>query len=70
MNKYTIIHFIIGMISKSDDNVSNLFLAYQFAQLFLNVKVFLLEDKPYVEEGNNLEHTLKKIGEFILGRLF
>ena len=67
MNIYTIIHIINGGMSNRDERLTKLFLLYQFGQLAINKRIFFLEGK--IEEGNDIVHTLKKIGEFMIGKL-
>jgi hypothetical protein len=65
-DKYRIIHIVLGVLGNSQTDV--LFLMWQFGQLAANVRVFLLDG--VVKEGNDLPHTLMKLLEFGVGRLF
>jgi len=64
---YVFIHVFIGFLSFYYIWIGIAFLFYQFSQLILNKRFFIFQGK--IEEGNSLNHTLVKMGEFFLGFL-
>lgn len=62
---YAIIHIIIGIISYYNIYYGILFIVYQLYQLYLQKRFFLFQWK--VEEGNSVQHTLVKLGEWAIG---
>ena len=64
---YSFIHFSMGILSKYNPFTIQIFLFYQFLQLILNIRIFMLSLQ--IRSGNNIFHTLRKIGEFMFGYL-
>jgi hypothetical protein len=62
---YVMIHIIIGMISYQNMYYGILFIIYQLSQLYLQKRFFLMEWT--IKEGNSVEHTLVKLGEWAIG---
>lgn len=58
-------HYFMGGVSIFIPHMTPGFFFYQFAQYFCNRRVFMLHGR--IEEGNNLEHTMKKIGQYFTG---
>ena len=71
---YRLSHYVLGALSVKYSFIAIIFLLYQFSQWYLNLRFFLLNldcynmkfDKCF-KSGNSINHTLKKIGEFIAG---
>ena len=68
--KYILSHVCFGTLAsllskKLQKIVIILFLCYQIWQFLINKRYFPLEFR--FEEGNTIEHTLNKIGQFCLG---
>lgn len=67
MNIYSFIHIILGGMSNEYPEIIPVFGIYQFGQLYLNKRVFFFERE--VLDGNSIPHTIKKIGEFVIGKV-
>ena len=67
-DRYLKIHFGLGAVSAFDKThtMDIVFITYQFGQLLLNKKIFIPEGR--IENGNDLPHTLKKVGTYILAK--
>ena len=65
---YKIIHILLGLIIaiKKSRCILLLILLYQIFQYLLNVRLFLL-DKNKVRSGNSIEHTVMKLGDYVIG---
>jgi hypothetical protein len=64
---YVLIHILLGFFAFYYSDLIVAFLGYQLIQLFLDIRLFLFAWK--IEQGNSLEHTLVKLGEFGFGYL-
>jgi hypothetical protein len=53
------------MISYQNMYYGILFIIYQLSQLYLQKRFFLMEWT--IKEGNSVEHTLVKLGEWAIG---
>jgi len=65
---YKITHFLLGGFSIKYKIIIPLFLIYQFIQLCLNIRYFVLENK--CKKGNTVKHTTFKIFDFVAGFIF
>lgn len=67
---YIITHLATGYIGYYKPIFIILFLIYQLYQYTLDIRFFLLSNyktsKPY-KKGNNVRHTMRKIGEAVIG---
>jgi hypothetical protein len=64
---YSISHIIIGYISYHYLHIIPLIFIYQFLQLFLNKRFFFFDKKVIYKNGNTINHTIYKLGEYIIG---
>lgn len=72
---YSLSHYLLGFLSFRFKFLILIFIIYQLTQYVLNIRFFLLNKncitnfKKCVKKGNNLVHTLRKFGEFLIGYL-
>lgn len=72
---YSLSHYLLGFLSYYYKFIIILFTIYQLFQYIFNIRFFLLDKecitnfKNCIKRGNNLNHTLHKLGEFFIGYL-
>tara|TARA_Y100000022_G_C13148245_1_gene328160 strand:+ start:380 stop:649 length:270 start_codon:yes stop_codon:yes gene_type:complete len=73
---YQASHYILGALAVKYKWIITVFLVYQFMQLYLNKRFYILNISLYPLDfsnsfkiGNSLQHTLKKILQFFIGYL-
>lgn len=70
---YSLSHYLLGFFAYYFRFILFIFIIYQLIQYIFNIRFFLLSKecliniKNCVKKGNNLKHTLHKLGEFFIG---
>ena len=71
---YELSHYIMGILSVKYNFIIILFLTYQFLQLYFDTRFFILNVdiknlsiKNCFKKGNNINHTIKKLKQFMIG---
>lgn len=65
---YSISHLVIGFISYSNLWLIPVIIVYQCIQYFIGVRFFFLGSTgTYIDNGNNISHTIYKLFEYVVG---